>query len=133
MCVTMIDPATSWFEIVELPVSQLPELDVPMDTKGQKGKDTHIQQKQPYVDKSSATVGNLINRTWFSHYPCSQYIIYNTGSEFKLHFETLSESYSLKHKLTNVKNPHSNACSSIASNNHGNDPHSTTRHGQHYQ
>eukprot|EP00804_Cyclotella_cryptica_P022857 CCRYP_005057-RA/>CCRYP_005057-RA protein AED:0.35 eAED:0.36 QI:0/0/0/1/0/0/2/0/611 len=29
MCVTMIDPATSWFEIVELPVSQLQELDIP--------------------------------------------------------------------------------------------------------
>ena len=44
MCVTMIDPATSWFEIVELPVSQ-PMLDIPMGTKGSKGKDTHIQQK----------------------------------------------------------------------------------------
>eukprot|EP00804_Cyclotella_cryptica_P022986 CCRYP_014983-RA/>CCRYP_014983-RA protein AED:0.46 eAED:0.46 QI:0/0/0/1/0/0/3/0/200 len=31
MCVTMIDPATSWFEIVELPVSQLQELDIPTD------------------------------------------------------------------------------------------------------
>jgi hypothetical protein len=41
MCITMINPATSWFEIVELPTSQLPELDVPMATKGQKGKDTH--------------------------------------------------------------------------------------------
>eukprot|EP00804_Cyclotella_cryptica_P011677 CCRYP_019690-RA/>CCRYP_019690-RA protein AED:0.50 eAED:0.50 QI:0/0/0/1/0/0/2/0/126 len=30
MCITMIDPATSWFEIVELPVSQLNELDIPM-------------------------------------------------------------------------------------------------------
>jgi len=66
--ITMIDPATSWFEIVELLVSQLPEVDVPMGIKGQEGKDTHIQSKQPYFDKSSATVGNLINRTWFSHY-----------------------------------------------------------------
>jgi hypothetical protein len=29
MYVTMIDPATSWFEIVELPVSKLEELDIP--------------------------------------------------------------------------------------------------------
>ena len=62
MCVTMIDPATSWFEIVELLISQ-PVLDIPMGTKGRRGKDTHIQQKQPYFDKSSATVGNLIKRT----------------------------------------------------------------------
>ena len=46
----MIYPATSWFEIVELPVSQLPELDVQMGTKGQKGTDTHNQPKQPYFD-----------------------------------------------------------------------------------
>ena len=41
MCVTMIDPATSWFEIVELPISQQ-QLDIPKGTKGKKG------QKQTY-------------------------------------------------------------------------------------
>jgi hypothetical protein len=34
MCITMIDPATSWFEIAELPISQHSELDIPMGTKG---------------------------------------------------------------------------------------------------
>ena len=48
MCITMIDPATSWFEIAELPISQPSELDIPMGTKGYKGKDKHIQGKQPY-------------------------------------------------------------------------------------
>ena len=33
MCVTMIDPATSWFEIVELPLSQH-KLNIPRGTKG---------------------------------------------------------------------------------------------------
>jgi hypothetical protein len=47
MCITMIDPATSWFKIEELPISQLPDLDVPQGTKGQMGKDTHIQPKNP--------------------------------------------------------------------------------------
>ena len=51
----------------------------------------------------------LINRTWFSHYPCSQYIVYNKGSEFKLHFETLCDSYGLKPKLTSIKNLQANA------------------------
>jgi hypothetical protein len=45
MCITMMDPATSWFKIVELPVSQLHELDIPAGTKEQKGKDTHISMK----------------------------------------------------------------------------------------
>eukprot|EP00804_Cyclotella_cryptica_P029199 CCRYP_005341-RE/>CCRYP_005341-RE protein AED:0.39 eAED:0.39 QI:0/0/0/1/0/0/3/0/609 len=109
MCITMIDPATSWFEIVELPVSQLQKLDIPMGTKGQRSKDAHVQEQQPYFDKTSATVGNLVNRTWFSRYPRSQYVIYSNGSEFKLHFETLCESYGLKRKPTSVKNPQANA------------------------
>ena len=85
------------------------ELDIPTGTKGQKGKDKHIQSQQPYFDKTSATVGRLVNKTWFSHYPLSQYIIYDNGSEFKLHFKTLCESYGLKHKPTSVKNPQGNA------------------------
>jgi hypothetical protein len=52
MYITMIDPATSWFEI--------------------KGKDKHIQDEQLYFDKSSATVSTLVNRPWFSRYPHSQ-------------------------------------------------------------
>ena len=107
MCITMIDPATSWFEIVELPISQH-ELDIPKGTKGHKGTDKHIQSIQPYFDKTSATVGRLVNKTWFSHYPRSQYIVYNNGSEFKLLFETLCESYGLKRKPTSFKNPQAN-------------------------
>jgi hypothetical protein len=84
MCITMINPATSWFEISELLISQPSELDIPMGTNGHKGKDKHIQQKQMYFDKSSATVSTLVNRTWFIRYPCSQYMIYDNGSEFKL-------------------------------------------------
>jgi hypothetical protein len=52
----MIDPATSWFKNAELLILQPSELDIPMGTKGHKGKDKHIQQKQLYFDKLSATV-----------------------------------------------------------------------------
>jgi hypothetical protein len=44
MCVTMIDPATSSFEIADLPISQPSELDIPTGTKGHKDKDKHIQE-----------------------------------------------------------------------------------------
>ncbi len=57
MCVTMIDPATSWFEIVELPVSQPSELDILKGTQGCKGYLTHKQKKEPCFDKTLATVG----------------------------------------------------------------------------
>jgi hypothetical protein len=45
MCITMIDPAISWFEIAELSISLPSKLDVPIGTTGHKGKDKHIQQK----------------------------------------------------------------------------------------
>jgi hypothetical protein len=43
MCVTMIDPATRLFKIAQLLISQPSELDIPMGTKGHKGKDKHVQ------------------------------------------------------------------------------------------
>ncbi len=68
MCLTMIDPATSWFEIVELPtVAQ--ETSVPPAGKGKKVtfiKNTKVAE--PYFDKSSAQISNLVYKTWFSRY-----------------------------------------------------------------
>ena len=54
-------------------------------------------------------ISNVVNKTWFSRYPRCQYIIYDNGSEFKLHFEALCESFGIKRKPTNVKNPQVNA------------------------
>ena len=93
--------------IVELLISQY-RLDIPMGTQGQKGKDTHIHSKQPYFDKTSATVGIILYRTRFSHYPHSQYIVYNSESKFKRHFDTLCDSYVLKHKPVSIVNPQTN-------------------------
>jgi hypothetical protein len=105
----MIDPATSWFEIVELPtVAQ--ETTVPPAGKGKKvtfAKYTKVPE--PYFDKSSAQISNLVYKTWFSRYPRCHYIIYNKGSEFKLHFRSLCDTYRIKHKPTSVKNPQANA------------------------
>ncbi len=70
MCLTMINPATSWFEIVELStVTQ--ETTVPPVGKGKKvtfAKNTKVAK--PYFDKSSAQISNLVYKTWFSRYPC---------------------------------------------------------------
>ncbi len=69
MCLTMINPATSWFEIVKLPpVAQ--NTTVPPVGKGNKvkfAKNTKVAE--PYFDKSSAQISNLVNKTWFSRYP----------------------------------------------------------------
>ncbi len=109
MCLTMINPATSWFKIVELPtVAQ--EMTVPPAGKGKKvtfAKNTTVAE--PYFDKSSAQISNLVYKTWFSRHPRCQYIIYNNGSEFKLHFQSLYYTYGIKHNPTSVKNPQANA------------------------
>ena len=107
MCLTMIDPATSWLEIVELPVVDRPT--IPSGTKGRKGISTHNTPQVPYFDKSSAMISTLVNKTWFSRYPRCQQVIYDNGSEFKLHFEALCDTYGIKRKPTSVKNPQVNS------------------------
>ena len=54
-------------------------------------------------------ISTLVNKTWFSWYPRCQQVIYDNGSEFKLHFEALCDTYGIKRKPTSVKNPQANA------------------------
>ena len=97
MCLTMIDPATGWFEIIELPLATV--------NVTRKGKEI----AEIIIDKSSAAVSKLFNKQWLSRYPRAKYITYDNGSEFKLHFESLCDSYRLKRKPTTIKNPQANA------------------------
>jgi hypothetical protein len=64
MCLTMINPATSWFEIVELPtVTKL--MTVPTMGKGKKvtfAENTKVAEST--FDKSSAQISNLVYATW---------------------------------------------------------------------
>jgi hypothetical protein len=101
MCLTMINSASSWFEILELPVAD----HVPTgDTVKNDGK-----TMEAYFDKSSFMISHLVNKCWFSRYPCCRNIIYDNGSKFKLNFETLCDSYRVKRKPTSIKNPQANA------------------------
>ena len=121
----MIDPSRSWFEIVELPVMEL----VPTDTvnKDRKFKEAYFDKssrmicnlvnksltdtvknkdrktKKEYFEKSLLMISNLVNKCWFSRYPHCQHIIYHKGSEFKLHFKTLCDTYRVKRKPTTLK------------------------------
>lgn len=97
MCLTMIDPATGWFEIVELPNTCIEVV-----RKGEKIIEV-------IIDKTSAMVSRLFNQTWLCRYPRAKYIIFDNGSEFKLHFRELCDSYSIEQKTTTVKNPQANS------------------------
>ena len=44
-----------------------------------------------------------------SRYPRCRYLVYDNGSEFKLNFEYLCDSYGIKRKPTTIKNPQANA------------------------
>jgi hypothetical protein len=101
MALTIIDPTTSWFEVVELPfVHQLKTITV-------NGKES--SNIEEIFDKTSECIAWLVNKTWLSGYLRSCYIIYNNGSEFKLNFEYLCVTYGIKRKPTTIKNPQANA------------------------
>jgi hypothetical protein len=59
-------------------------------------------------DKTSERTDKLVNKTLLCRYPQCRPLIYDNGSEFKLHFEYLCESYGIKRKPTTVKYPQSN-------------------------
>ncbi len=69
VCLTIIDPATSWFKIVELPTVPQ-EMTVPPAGKDKKVTfDKKSKVAEPYFDKSSTQISNLVYKTWFSRYP----------------------------------------------------------------
>jgi hypothetical protein len=106
MCLTMINPATKWFEIVELPTVRVT---VPKGGKGKKTTCFNYTKDAVIFDKTSAQISNLVYKCWFSRYPCCCYMIYDNGSEFKLHFRALCNTYGVKHRPTSTKNPQVNA------------------------
>ena len=78
--VTMIDPATGWFEMQQL------------DTK------------------RADEVANKIETTWLTRYPRPEEITFDGGPEFKREFKELIEKeYQLKAKPSSVRNPRANA------------------------
>jgi hypothetical protein len=101
MALTMIDPTSSWFEVVELPTITR------LMTRTVNGKEKVIKEEN--FDKSSDRISQIVNKIWLCRYPRCRYLIYDNGSEFKLHFETLCDSYGIKHKPTMIKNPQANA------------------------
>jgi hypothetical protein len=102
----MIDPPTSWFEIVESPTVRVT---VAKAGKGKKATCLDYTKDAEIFGKTSAQISNLVYKCWFSRYPRCRYMIYNNGSEFKLHFRNLCKTYGIKRKPTSIKNPQANA------------------------
>jgi hypothetical protein len=76
----MIDPATGWFEIVEVP------------------------------KKRADYISNLIEINWLTRYPWPTEIIMDRGSEFAAEVrKMLNKEYPIKRKLITTRNPQANA------------------------
>jgi hypothetical protein len=74
MCLTMINPATSWFVKEELPT--VTKLTVPTTGKGKKVTfDDYTKGSETTFAKSSAQTSNLVYKTLFSRYPHCQNLI----------------------------------------------------------
>ena len=91
---TMIDPATGWFKIVEILTFNLDEA-------------TSVNYE--YIDKSSKRVVQLFNNTWLFRYPRPRKFVFDNRSKFKQDFTPLLKGFNIKTVLMSVKNPQSNA------------------------
>ena len=78
--ITMIDPATGWFEMREIKT------------------------------KSADVIANILEIAWLSRYPWPLQLIFDRGKEFKAEVQQMiSKDYGIKAKPTSVHNPQANA------------------------
>ena len=76
----MIDPATGWFEMAQIP------------------------------NKTAAEIADVTEKTWFTHYPLPQWIVFDRGTKFMAGFTNMCHNdYGLKRKPITTRNPQSNA------------------------
>ena len=64
-CMSIIEPATGWFDVVKIPRYNLDEV---------------AGNNDEYVDKSSSRVSQLFNNTWICRYPCPRKVMFDNGS-----------------------------------------------------
>ena len=93
-CMTIIDPATGWFEIFEIPTFDIDEV---------------MAGNDEYIYKPSARVSQLFNNTCLCRYPRTRKVVFDNGSKFKQYFTPLIKDFNIKTVLTSVKNPQANA------------------------
>ena len=78
--ITMIDPATGWFEMREI------------------------------KNKKAINVANIFEQAWLTRYPWPTEITYDQGNEFMGEFaEMIKHDYGIKKKPASVRNPQSNS------------------------
>ena len=76
----MINPATGWFEMAKIP------------------------------NKTATEIADITKKTWFTHYPLPQRIVFDGGTEYMAEFAKMCQNdYTLIRKPITTRNPLSNA------------------------
>ena len=76
----MIDPATGWFDMAQIP------------------------------NKTASEIVDITNKTWFTRYLLPQWIVFDHGTEFMAEFSKMCQNnYGLKIKPITTRNTQSNA------------------------
>ena len=79
-CLTIIDPATGWFEMSQTP------------------------------NKIAAEIADITEKNWFTRYQLPQRIVFDRGTKFLAEFVNMCQNdYGLKSKPITTSNPQSNA------------------------
>jgi transposase InsO family protein len=79
MALTMIDPATGWFEVKAI------------------------------TQKTAESIMDHFNNEWLTRYPRPQEIVFDNGGEFKNLFKQMCNNYGIKAKPTTSYNPQANS------------------------
>lgn len=109
---TMINTATGWFEIKEVPTaSYIKKTKTNNRRKTKQIDNNHTEQitATMIMDKSSARMSQLFDQVCLSQYPCPKRVLLDNGSELKLDFLQLLQDYGIKAVTTSVKNPQSSS------------------------
>ena len=76
----MIDPATGWFDMAQIP------------------------------NKTAAEIADITEKTWFTRYPLPQRIVFDCGTKFMAELSKMCQNnYILKRKPITTRNPQPNA------------------------
>ena len=78
LAITMIDPATGWFEVKDIP------------------------------EPTALACQNAFDDVWVARYPRPQYIGFDNGSEYKAEFKELCNNLGITTKISSAYNPQSN-------------------------
>ena len=88
-CMTIIDPATGWFKILEVPCFDL---------------DKVSRGNSEYIDKSSTSVIHMFNHKWLFRYPRPCEVVFDNSYEFKQYINKILKDFSITPICTSVWN-----------------------------